>query len=415
MERMLRLRMISLVSILMVVSMFCSMVTDVQFYIDKLRDKHSTFKGSWNEDGNLFDPVETNDFGKNIGLRLDPLRQKNSTDSEIKYILFWNEAYGSKEYDLGFGRQPFYDNKCPETRCLATDNRSMFPVEKFDAIFFHQRSLDFNDIPEKRLPSQRYVHYIMESAQYLYLDIGTMNNFFNWTMTYRRDSDFYRPYARIVKIKSHPEGKDLEEFIKKFGRENKHLARGNKENKAAWFVSHCATQARREKYVKMLKKKMDVDVYGKCGKLKCDRANETDCYVMMEQNYKFYLSFENSICEDYVTEKFFNILKYNVIPVTYNGANISAIAPPHSYINTLDFSSVSQLAKYLQKVASDDELYASYFWWKEFYEVRDRREDMSQSFCEMCDALHNDKNNKVYNDLVKWWVTQSRCKKLHLS
>ena len=37
--------MISLVSILMVVSMFCSMVTDVQFYIDKLRDKHSTFKG----------------------------------------------------------------------------------------------------------------------------------------------------------------------------------------------------------------------------------------------------------------------------------------------------------------------------------------------------------------------------------
>ena len=45
MERMLRLRMISLVSILMVVSMFCSMVTDVQFYIDKLRDKHSTFKG----------------------------------------------------------------------------------------------------------------------------------------------------------------------------------------------------------------------------------------------------------------------------------------------------------------------------------------------------------------------------------
>ena len=34
-------------------------------------------------------------------------------------------------------------------------------------------------------PSQRYVHYIMESAQYLYQDVSTMNNFFNWTMTYR--------------------------------------------------------------------------------------------------------------------------------------------------------------------------------------------------------------------------------------
>ena len=28
-----------------------------------------------------------------------------------------------------------------------------------------------------------------------------MNNFFNWTMTYRRDSDFFRPYGRVVKVK----------------------------------------------------------------------------------------------------------------------------------------------------------------------------------------------------------------------
>ena len=103
----------------------------------------------------------------------------------------------------------------------------------------------------------------MESAQYLYMDINTMNNFFNWTMTYRRDSDFYRPYARIVQVRpvglllvngdpredvliqtaAHPTGPELEEFIKKFGRENKHLAAG-KHKQAAWFVSHCATQVK---------------------------------------------------------------------------------------------------------------------------------------------------------------------------
>ena len=33
--------------------------------------------------------------------------------------------------------------------------------------------------------SQRYVHFIMESAQYLYMDIHQMDGFFNWTMTYR--------------------------------------------------------------------------------------------------------------------------------------------------------------------------------------------------------------------------------------
>ena len=42
-------------------------------------------------------------------------------------------------------------------------------------------------------------------------------------------------------MKEHPEGEELKEFIRKFGRDNKHLAQG-KQKQAAWFVSHCATQ-----------------------------------------------------------------------------------------------------------------------------------------------------------------------------
>ena len=29
----------------------------------------------------------------------------------------------------------------------------------------------------------------------------------------------------------------------------------------------------------------------------------------------FYLAFENSLCDDYITEKFFSTLKLNIIPV----------------------------------------------------------------------------------------------------
>ena len=68
-----------------------------------------------------------------------------------------------------------------------------------------------------------------------------------------------------------------------------------------------------------------------------------------------------------MSEKFFNILPYNVIPVVFNGANMSAIAPPHSYINVEDFTSVDQLAEYLLKVARNDTLFASYFWWRDYY------------------------------------------------
>jgi alpha-1,3-fucosyltransferase len=56
------------------------------------------------------------------------------------------------------------------------------------------------------------------------------------------------------------------------------------------------------------------------------------------------------VCEDYVTEKYYNIMKYNLIPVTYNGANMSLYGPPHSSINALDFETSEDLAKYLKEV-----------------------------------------------------------------
>ena len=197
-----------------------------------------------------------NDFGNYDKLCVDSIRHKDTPSNKLKTILMWNEAYGTKEYDIGFGREPFFKYKCPETRCYSTSNRSYLQnVDDFDAILFHQRSFDFKDLPQKRKPHQRYIHWMQESAQYLYMDIHQLNGIFNWTMTYRRDSDFFLPYGRIHKVKPHPEGKELETYIKEFGWNNRHLAsipgNGNRSaHHAAWFVSHCATIARREKYVK---------------------------------------------------------------------------------------------------------------------------------------------------------------------
>ena len=52
-----------------------------------------------------------------------------------------------------------------------------------------------------------------------------------------------------------------------------------------------------------------------------------------------------------------------------NSANMTAIAPPHSYINAEDFSSTEDLATYLKTVASNDTLFASYFWWRDYYKL----------------------------------------------
>ena len=56
---------------------------------------------------------------------------------------------------------------------------------------------------------------------------------------------------------------------------------------------------------------------------------------------QFYLSFENSLCSDYITEKFWKVLDYNVIPVVLNGANMTKFAPKNSYIDLKDFTNIT--------------------------------------------------------------------------
>ena len=52
----------------------------------------------------------------------------------------------------------------------------------------------------------------------------------------------------------------------------------------------------REKVVSALSNLMEIDIYGKCGTLKCPKF-DIACYINMNQTYKFYLSFENSLCQ----------------------------------------------------------------------------------------------------------------------
>ena len=50
------------------------------------------------------------------------------------------------------------------------------------------------------------------------------------------------------------------------------------------------------------------------GEFKCPKENGFECFRQAETKYKFYLSFENAMCREYVTEKFFTIYSLNMIP-----------------------------------------------------------------------------------------------------
>ena len=64
----------------------------------------------------------------------------------------------------------------------------------------------------------------------------------------------------------------------------------------AQMVSNCNSRSDREGLVQSLLKHIQVDVYGACGSLKCDPHTPEECYQMLSQRYKFYLSLENSVC-----------------------------------------------------------------------------------------------------------------------
>ena len=86
--------------------------------------------------------------------------------------------------------------------------------------------------------------------------------FFNWTMTFRQDSDLPFNYGGFELTKPHPtEETELKKYIDDFGRKNTHLAKkknGKKEPKIAWFVSNCRSHGEREKYVDALQKHLHV-------------------------------------------------------------------------------------------------------------------------------------------------------------
>ena len=111
---------------------------------------------------------------------------------------------------------------------------------------------------------------------------------------------------------------------------------------------------------------------------------------MLERDYKFYLSFENAICTDYVTEKVWKILLLNVVPVVLGGANYREILPPKSYIDIKDFNSVKALADYLLMLNSNDVMYREYFAWKKTFQVK--LMGVPSLFCQVCAFLNRFSN-----------------------
>ena len=169
-----------------------------------------------------------------------------------------------------------------------------------------------------------------------------------------------------------------------------------------------------------LQKYVTVDIYGGCGNFSCPRGKQKECREMMGRDYKFVIAFENSFCWDYVSEKYFYNVNYDVIPIVIDfHGNYERFAPPKSYINAVDFASVEGLANYLKLLDENDELYNEYFWWKKHYVMEyslheyelNIYEASARGYCGLCSKLHNPSEPvSIVRNVRKWWNDDATCK-----
>ncbi|XP_042878951.1 alpha-(1,3)-fucosyltransferase C-like [Penaeus japonicus] len=375
------------------------------------------------------DMHSTHDSSKIRGLR----RQSCPLPKRILvWTTYWTEQ--SFGWEKIFYRQ--VSRQCETSTCeLVYDHRLL---DSADAVLFHPIDLHPEYVlPARRDPRQLWIFFSVEAPPAMvddqHVNLTRLGGVFNWTMTYRLDSDVVVPYGRVS-----PKPSDNVTLTSK-----DYWSSKDPSKVAAWMVSHCGTPGRREWFVKELVRHMKVDVFGRCGHKKCGKNisiktlgsfDQDKCNAEIGQ-YMFYFALENAICQDYVSEKFFLALQLDVIPVVFGGGNYAAIAPPRSYINALDFPSPKALADYLKVVASNATLYNKYLEWKDHYNV-ELGHPFSTMVCDLCAKLHDPRSyelprvnrssaeaagvvlsvqgrdsNGSYPDIESWFVKGSACRR----
>ena len=235
-------------------------------------------------------------------------------------------------------------NHCEFTHCRIVSDPAMY--DQCDAFLVHLTPVQniTRDLPSYKPPHMTWIARFKEAPvrPFPFGDPSAADGLFNIVLTYSKRSDIPDPYGRMDLISK--------SVIAVPDQRNINYAKG-RTRRVAWLISHCFTRSKRELYVRQLQKYIDISIYGACGIQTCKRRPR-NCNPMKSigKIHKFYLSFENSLCDEYVTEKLWNAMQQRLLPVVLGITNYSQILPKYSFINIRDFSSPKLLAEYLIKL-----------------------------------------------------------------
>uniref|UniRef100_A0A3B5KK60 Fucosyltransferase n=1 Tax=Xiphophorus couchianus TaxID=32473 RepID=A0A3B5KK60_9TELE len=317
--------------------------------------------------------LQSSDCTKNIPHVYSETNYKNMT-----IVLLWMWPFG-QTYEMNVCSSAFNIEGC-----FITVDRKFY--NKSDGVVIHHRDIagDLSNLPKSQRPwFQKWIWMNWESPRHT-ARLPGLNNLFNLTLSYRRDSDIKMPYGFLVTANT------VEDFVPP-----------SKDKLVCWIVSNWSPNHVRAKYYNEFKNHINIQTFGRAfNKHIADKD-----YNPIVSSCKFYLAFENSVHEDYITEKLYNPLSLGTVPVVLGPTreNYEIFVPRDAFIHVDDFKTPKELlADYLLLLDKNEELYLGYFKWRRHFKVNIVK-FWAELTCKACDYLRHKNEYKAFNNLNKWF------------
>lgn len=229
-------------------------------------------------------------------------------------------------------------------------------LEEVDGFVFHPPTMNKQKVPKKKLPYQQWTLFCTESEHnYPILDSQEFRSQFDINMTYHIADQV--PFTYFIAMDYY-----LEYYPFLYPKPEK--------APVMMMISNCKAKNRRGEYLQQLMKYIQIDSYGGCLKNK-EIPPEMKGWPWYEvkwnltSRYKFVISFENSIGEDYVSEKLFHSFIAGSVPIYWGAPNIEDFLPSEkSIIKMTDFRTPRDLASYLLYLDKNETAFFEYLDWK---------------------------------------------------
>ncbi|XP_053728210.1 alpha-(1,3)-fucosyltransferase 4-like [Synchiropus splendidus] len=300
-------------------------------------------------------------------------------------LLIWTHPFGKRQ------KLPDCLTRFRIGGCALTDDEGAYP--RADAVILHHREIGTGAIdvpPEPRPREQKWIWLNYESPSHT-PELSRWDGVFNMTMSYRTDSDIYLPYGYLLQVPGDGLGAAPPSHLRK-------------PRLLAWVVSNWSESQARVAFYDELSRFVSVDVFGRAGRT-IPGDNGSSSVVALLTRYQFYLSLENSLHTDYITEKLWNAVRAGAIPVVLGPSrrNYERFLPAEAFIHVDDFPTVRELARYLLTVRRNPALLLQHLSWRGRYRVH-QPSFWAEHYCVACRAVKRARGRtSVVRDLSRWF------------